>query len=506
MPNLRLALIIASLWLGVVALAGIATATLGTGPAGQGSVVGLLLVALAGTLFIATHYDRQDRATLASVALAAGLCEKPDETLTIAGVVARLGKRLEKAHHFKSAIAAMQQPAVVVDEKGLILAASMGITALARDAGEGASLDALFGAGYLDAGGGAAEEAMVMLGGGRFTVRRRSIAAGRYLLELVPAGSYIEDDDLDAFAGALASGQTGFRFETRAALAHPTLAALNTGLATLDAGLLQLEGVAAGGHDLPDALDGPIGALAMRLHDFIAAIIEQLDEERDLRTGLEDRLAAVGRLVDGFEQRAAHYGSLTAGSRDDAGAMGQALATGSAGLRQALAIGREAQDLVGAADLAARRTGALVGEIDQMTQEIDKMVQAIEDVSFRTNLLALNAAVEAARAGEKGAGFAVVADEVRQLAQLTNRSARDIRDVVKRGRAQSETGVNEAQALQKMIEGLDTHLRNLSNETDTIVATLDEGDAALQRLTGRMASLGEAGEPSAAQPARRARA
>ena len=127
-------------------------------------------------------------------------------------------------------------------------------------------------------------------------------------------------------------------------------------------------------------------------------------------------------------------------------------------------------------------------------------------MSFRTNLLALNAAVEAARAGEKGAGFAVVADEVRQLAQLTNRSARDIRGVVKRGRAQSETGVNEAQALQKMIAGLELHLRNLSNETDMVAATLDEGGVALKRLTGRMASFGEAEETSSVPPARRARA
>src|SRR5690606_9407185 len=115
-----------------------------------------------------------------------------------------------------------------------------------------------------------------------------------------------------------------------------------------------------------------------------------------------------------------------------------------------------------------RRTEALVGEIERMTAEIDAMTATIEDVSFRTNLLALNAAVEAARAGEKGAGFAVVADEVRQLAQISNRSAKDIRAIVDTGRAQARTGLDEARALQKITAELEGNLRNLRNEAATI--------------------------------------
>jgi methyl-accepting chemotaxis protein len=506
MANLRLALSIAALWLGVMALTGVIAATLGSGAAGQGTIAALVLATLGATLVVATRLDQRDSAMLASVALAAGLSDRPGEALTMAGIVGRLGKRLERAHHFKSAITALHQPVVVVDDNGLILAASAGASGLVKGPIEGATLDLLFGAGYLAGGGGAPEETMVALGNGRFTVRRLPIATGRYLLELVPAGSYIEDDDLDAFAAALASGQTGFRFEAGAAKTQGALGALNAGLARLDTGLRQLEGLATGGSDMPDALDGPLGSLATRLHDFSNAMLEQLADERDARSKLEERLAAVGRLLDGFEQKAAHYGALAAAGRDDAGVTGRALTEGGGRLRQARASSRQAQDLLGQAELSVRRTNALVGEIDEMTSDIDKMVQAIEDVSFRTNLLALNAAVEAARAGEKGAGFAVVADEVRQLAQLTNRSARDIRGVVKRGREQSETGVSEAQALQKMIAELDVHLRNLSNETDIVAATLDEGDAALRRLTGRMASFGEAGEANAVPPARRARA
>ena len=69
-------------------------------------------------------------------------------------------------------------------------------------------------------------------------------------------------------------------------------------------------------------------------------------------------------------------------------------------------------------------------DISKASEEIQKIVRALDGITSETSLLALNASIEAARAGEAGRGFAIVAENVSKLAEESSKSTELITNLV----------------------------------------------------------------------------
>ena len=141
---------------------------------------------------------------------------------------------------------------------------------------------------------------------------------------------------------------------------------------------------------------------------------------------------------------------------------------------------------------------AAMEKIDQSSKEIGKIIKAIEDIAFQTNILALNASVEAARAGVAGKGFAVVSDEVRSLAGKTAEASQSTAAMIERSMAAVEEGTQIAGVTAKQLEGAVAKAQKIVGTINAIAADARTQADAMGQVQGQIGQISSVAQTNSA--------
>jgi methyl-accepting chemotaxis protein len=239
-----------------------------------------------------------------------------------------------------------------------------------------------------------------------------------------------------------------------------------------------------------------IGALAV-VGLAVFWIIRQMN--RSLRQAAGDLFRGAEQLAGAAGQVASSSQSLAKGSSEQAASLEE---TSAASEEINSSAGRNSGHARGAADMMTQSAEKFMeanqsleqmlvsmAEINTQSGKIAKIIKAIDEIAFQTNILALNAAVEAARAGEAGMGFAVVADEVRNLAQRSAQAAKDTAELIDESIAKSHDGktkVDQVALAIREITGDSAKVKTLVDQVNQGSQEQARGIEQIRKAIGQM--------------------
>lgn len=223
--------------------------------------------------------------------------------------------------------------------------------------------------------------------------------------------------------------------------------------------------------------------------DFNAMIVAM----RTLRDKMNNTLKQINegssQVAVGANQMAVSAQSLAEGAAEQAGAVEELTATvenvsimskdsASNAKTAAKETNRAAKDAE-AGQQSMQELVEAMGNISNVSIEIQHIIGAIEDIASQTNLLSLNASIEAARAGEAGKGFAVVADQIGKLASDSADSAVETKKLIEKALIEIKNGND---ITHRTVEALESIIKSMSAFAEMAKSSSDASESQAEML------------------------
>ena len=221
--------------------------------------------------------------------------------------------------------------------------------------------------------------------------------------------------------------------------------------------------LARGVNEFIDILQGVIGGVISCSEEINRQQLNVNEVVEETNQNASDTSATMEELAASMEEVSSTVGYVSDNTREAEASVGEVVDKAVNGTKFAEEIRNRAEELRKLAQDSRATANSMIQGFDatlnasiedsRQIEKISNLTGDILGIASKTNLLALNASIEAARAGEAGKGFAVVADEIKQLSTTTG---------------------NEIEKVNKLVGKVTASVKKLSDESNRIVAFLDE--------------------------------